>query len=213
MQNTHGTWRVIYVAIVAMALILRAEPSAQSLLNYIVMERVHRVIIGLFMLLAAFVMFGCKSVKVIEKVSYRDSVIMHHHYDTTHVTFTDTSHVEVHHTVITETGTTITFGEGGGTYNSHTGQATNVTGVQEQSSTTEQHDSIADLKKQVDIYKATADSLSEQITNYQSELYEERIKPKRGGWDEFCTLWFIVTAILIIAAFAWWCVKKFYLHK
>lgn len=181
--------------------------------NSSTMFDIRRLIIGTALLLAAFVMFGCKSVKVIEKVSYRDSVIMHHHYDTTHVTFADTSHVEVHHTVTTETGTTITFGEGGGTYNSHTGQATNVTGVQEHSNTTEQHDSIADLKKQVDIYKAIADSLSEQITNYRSELYEERIIPKRSGWDEFCTLWFIVTAILIIAAFAWWCVKKFYLRR
>lgn len=173
------------------------------------MERIHRLILCIFIFFATLIlMSSCKSVQVIEKVNYHDSTVVHHKYDTTHVTFTDTSHVEVHHTVTTETGTTITFGEGGGTYNSHTGQATNVTGVQEHSSTTEQHDSIANLKKQVDMYKAIADSLSEQITNYRSELYEERIKPKRSGYDTFCSWWFWITAILLLLKFAVWICEK-----
>lgn len=172
------------------------------------MERVHRVIIGLLLLLAAFVLFGCKSVKVIEKVNYRDSTIVHYVTDTTHIEVTDTTHVEVHHVVVTESGTIINFGQGGGTYNSKTGEATNVTGVQEHSSTTEQEDIIADLRTQLEVYKVTNDSLSQQITNYASELEQEREKPKRSGYDRFCSWWFVITALLILLKLALWICEK-----
>lgn len=90
-QNTHRTWQDIYVASVATVLILRDEPSAQSLLNYIVMERVHRVIIGLLLLLAAFVMFGCKTTKCIPTTEYvtRDSIVAKYHTDSVLVTERD----------------------------------------------------------------------------------------------------------------------------
>lgn len=91
MQNMHRTWQDIYVASVATGLTLRAEPSAQSLLNYIVMERVHRVIIGLLLLLAAFVMFGCKTTKCIPTTEYvtRDSIVTKYHTDSVLVTERD----------------------------------------------------------------------------------------------------------------------------
>lgn len=162
------------------------------------------VLIGLFILS----LVSCRSVKVSEKVNYRDSTIVHHVIDTTHIEVTDTTHIEVHHVVTTEQGTTITFGQGGGTYNSKTGEATNVTGVQEHSSTTEQEDIIADLRTQLEVYKVTNDSLSQQITNYASELEQEREKPKRSGYDRFCSWWFWITALLILLKLALWICEK-----
>lgn len=162
------------------------------------------VLIGLFILS----LVSCRSVKVSEKVNYRDSTIVHHVTDTTHIEVTDTTHIEVHHIVTTEQGTTITFGQGGGTYNSKTGEATNVTGVQEHSSTTEQEDIIADLRTQLEVYKVTNDSLSQQITNYASELEQEREKPKRSGYDRFCSWWFWITAILLLLKLALWVCER-----
>lgn len=51
------------------------------------MERVHRVIIGLLLLLAAFVLFGCKTTKCIPQTEYitRDSIVVQHHTDSVRV--------------------------------------------------------------------------------------------------------------------------------
>ncbi len=58
------------------------------------MKTIHRLIIGLCLFFAALLLIGsCKSVQAVEKVNYRDSIILHHHYDTTHITITDTIHV------------------------------------------------------------------------------------------------------------------------
>lgn len=183
---------------------IQAEYPEGNGCGWVIIKCIVTVIIGIVL----FSLVSCRSVQIKEKVEYRDSTIVHHVTDTTRVTVNDTTHIEVHHVVTTEQGTTITFGQGGGTYNSKTGEATNVTGVQEHSSTTEQEDIIADLRTQLEVYKVTNDSLLQQITNYASELEQEREKPKRSGYDRFCSWWFVITAILLLLKLAVWVCEK-----
>lgn len=153
---------------------------------------------------------GCGSVKTrtIEKINWIDSTDIHVVYDTVKVTITDTVHVEVHTSKQTENGTQITFGQGGGTYNSKTGEATNVIGVTESSKSTEQTDSIANLKHQVEAFQARCDSLAHQMYNYSSEREQTKEKSGRNGWDRFCTWWFLITAVLLLAKLACWVMEK-----
>ena len=69
---------------------------------------------------------GCKTVQTSEKVNVRDSVAIHykdsiiwHHRDSVHL-------IEQHVTLQDSSQLNIQFGPGGGTYNAHTGEATNV---------------------------------------------------------------------------------------
>lgn len=150
---------------------------------------------------------GCKTVKTVEKVNWHDSTRYHDVYDTTHVTVTDTLHYEEHSTTTTENGTEITFGQGGGTYNSKTGEATNVTGVKENSKTNEQKSIIANLTHKVDSLSARNEKLEEQVQSYESEKQEEKIA-KRSGYDRFCSWWFWITAILLLLKVACWVMEK-----
>ena len=153
-------------------------------------------------------MCSCASTKTIEKVNYRDSLITKTVYDTVRVTVTDTIHYEQHSSKETENGTEITFGQGGGTYNAKTGEATNVTGVKESSKIREQDDIIQKQKTQIDLYSARCDSLSSAVSNYASELETERTVPKRSGYDRFCSWWFWITAILFLIKIAAWVMEK-----
>ena len=162
-------------------------------------------------LLLGFCSTGCRSVQQVVEYQYRDSVIVHH--DTTHTYVVDTNYVE-QHVIVTDTShIVIQFGEGGGTYNAQTGQATNVSGVQQSTFHNEQRDSMAFYKHEVETLTASNDSLSQSIGNYKSELKKEQAVPKRSGWDRFCMWWVIISWILIILAVAWWCFKKFYLRR
>lgn len=153
---------------------------------------------------------GCGSVKTrtIEKINWIDSTDIHVVYDTVRVTITDTVHVEVHSSKQTENGTQITFGQGGGTYNSKTGEATNVIGVTESSKSTEQTESIANLKHQVETFQARCDSLAHQVSDYAKDYEQTKEQSGRSGWDRFCTLWFLITAVLLLAKVACWVMEK-----
>lgn len=152
---------------------------------------------------------GCRTVKTetVTKINWKDSTDIHVVNDTNRVTVIDTVKVEVHSTKTTENGTQIQFGAGGGTYNSKTGEATNVIGVTESSKSTENKDSIANLKHQLEAYQAKCDSLAHQMYNYSSELYEKK-ESGRSGWDRFCTWWFLITAVLLLAKVACWVMEK-----
>ena len=145
-----------------------------------------------------FGMCSCASTKNMEKTEYNDSTRTHIVYDTITVTITDTVRVEVHSKKETEDGTEINFGQGGGTYNSKTGEATNVASVKQNSKSTETEDLIREQKTQIDAFRATTDSLTAQVEHYASEVAKERQMPKRTGWDRFCTWWFIITALLLL---------------
>lgn len=169
------------------------------------------VVIGVIvaLLFLAICATSCKTVKTttIEKINWKDSTDIHVVYDTVTVTVTDTIHVEVHSSKQTEDGTEINFGQGGGTYNSKTGEATNVASVKQSSKSTESKDSIANLKHQVEAYQAKCDSLAHQISDYASEL-EQTKESGRSGWDRFCTWWFLITAVLLLAKLACWVMEK-----
>lgn len=162
--------------------------------------------------LLLWVLFGmcsCASTKNMEKTEYNDSTRTHIVYDTITVTITDTVRVEVHSKKETEDGTEINFGQGGGTYNSKTGEATNVASVKQSSKSTETEDLIREQKTQIDAFRATTDSLTAQVSTYQHELDEEKTMPKRSGWDRFCTKWFLATAFLLLIKVAVWIMEKY----
>lgn len=162
--------------------------------------------------LLLWVLFGmcsCASTKNMEKTEYNDSTRTHIVYDTITVTITDTVRVEVHSKKETEDGTEINFGQGGGTYNSKTGEATNVASVKQSSKSTETEDLIREQKTQIDAFRATTDSLTAQVEHYASEVAKERQMPKRSGYDRFCSLWFWITAILLLIKIAAWVMEKF----
>lgn len=177
-----------------------------------VMERVYRVIIGLLLLLAAFVLFGCKSVQSVEQVHTRDSLILHHIYDTTRITVTDTLRVEASSESEKDSETEIMFGDGGGTYNAQTGEATNVSGVKVASKEKELTQTVMEKRTTIDMQQKTIDEQDARITELESELEEKQntadIKPKRNGYDRFCSWWFWITAILLLIKVAAWVMEK-----
>lgn len=160
------------------------------------------------LLWVALGMCSCASTKNMEKTEYNDSTRTHIVYDTITVTITDTVRVEVHSKKETEDGTEINFGQGGGTYNSKTGEATNVASVKQSSKSTETEDLIREQKTQIDAFRATTDSLTAQVEHYASEVAKERQMPKRTSYDRFCSWWFWITALLLLAKIACWVMEK-----
>ena len=182
------------------------------------MKREHRIALGLGLLLAAILLLGsCKSVQVVEKVNYRDSTILHHKYDTTRITITDTLHVTASNESEKESDTDIVFGAGGGTYNTQTGEATNVIGVKQSKKENELQQLVINQQTTIDKQSATIDEQNTRISDLESELEERQntadIKPKRSGWDRFCTWWVVISWLLMLLYAAWWAFKTFYLRR
>lgn len=151
-----------------------------------------------FLLWVLFGMCSCASTKNMEKTEVDETTTTNITTDTGNVSVTDTEQTESHSTKQTEDGTEINFGQGGGTYNSKTGEATNVASVKQSSKSTETEDLIREQKTQIDAFRATTDSLTAQVEHYASEVAKERQMPKHTGWDRFCTWWFIITALLLL---------------
>lgn len=153
-------------------------------------------------------MISCKSMQSVEKINYRDSVITQIVYDTTRITITDTIHVTASSESERESDTDILFGAGGGTYNTQTGEATNVIGVKQSKKEKELQQLVVEQKTTIDQQSATISEQSTYISHLQSELEEKQntadIKPKRSGYDRFCSWWFWITAILLLLRFLWW---------
>ena len=159
------------------------------------------------LLWVALSMCGCKTVQTSEKVNVRDSVA---------IRWQDSTRWHVRDSVVTiynrvtikdSTGLTIQFGEGGGTYNAKTGEATNVAGVHQTDTHNEQRDSTAYYRNLAAEYQHTADSLTNQLTTLQSE-YDRAEKKARTGYDRFCSWWFWITAILLLLKLAAWVMEK-----
>ena len=150
---------------------------------------------------------GCKSVQVSEKVNVRDSVAIRYQ-DSTRWNIRDSLHIIEHHvTVKDSTGLTIQFGQGGGTYNAKTGEATNVAGVHQTDTHHEQRDSTAHYRNLAADYAHTADSIANRYNALQTE-YAKVSKQTRTGYDKFCSWWFWITAILLLLKLAAWVMEK-----
>lgn len=152
---------------------------------------------------------GCKTVGTVsENVNIRDSVV-YNYRDSVAIHWIDSIRFVGSHTVKDDsTNLVISFGNGGGTYNAKTGEATNVTGVQQTDTHHEQKDSTAFYRSQYRDEMAKTDSLTQQVSDYQYQLQEER-KRARSGYDRFCSWWFWITAILLLVKIAAWVMEKF----
>lgn len=150
---------------------------------------------------------SCKSVQVSEKVNVRDSVTIRYQ-DSTRWHVRDSVHIVEHHVTIKDsTGLTIHFGEGGGTYNAKTGEATNVAGVHQTDTHHEQRDSTAHYRNLAADYAHTADSIANRYNALQTE-YTKVSKQTRTGYDRFCSWWFWITALLLVIKIAAWVMEK-----
>ena len=150
---------------------------------------------------------SCKSVQVSEKVSVLDSVAIRYQ-DSTRWHVRDSVHIVEHHVTIKDsTGLTIHFGEGGGTYNAKTGEATNVAGVHQTDTHHEQRDSTAHYRNLAADYAHTADSIANRYNTLQTE-YAKVSKQTRTGYDRFCSWWFWITALLLVIKIAAWVMEK-----
>lgn len=150
---------------------------------------------------------SCKSVQVSEKVSVRDSVAIRYQ-DSIRWHVRDSVHIVEHHVTIKDsTGLTIHFGEGGGTYNAKTGEATNVAGVHQTDTHHEQRDSTAHYRNLAADYAHTADSIANRYNALQTE-YAKVSKQTRTGYDRFCSWWFWITALLLVIKIAAWVMER-----
>ena len=151
---------------------------------------------------------SCKTVQVSEKVNVRDSVAIRYQ-DSTRWHVRDSVNIIEHHVTIKDsTGLTIQFGEGGGTYNAKTGEATNVAGVHQTDTHHEQRDSTNYYRALASDYKHSADSIADRYNTLQSE-YRKVVEKSRTGYDRFCSWWFWITAIMLLAKVACWVMEKF----
>ena len=166
------------------------------------------VVASLLFLLWCFLTTGCTTTRISTKTNTKDSTVVHHQYDTTHIVVQDTNRVEQHVQINDTSFVLIQFAQGGGTYNAKTGEATNVSSVQQSEGHREQRDSTSFYKRALEIAVAKSDSLSSQVSEYEYELQEEKSYPKRSGWDRFCTWWFLITALLLLAKLACWVMEK-----
>lgn len=156
-----------------------------------------------------FLCSGCASSKHMERYSGRDSTIYHHIYDTTRIVVAVTRSETKHSSTETKSGKQIFFGEGGGTYNDQTGEATNVSSVISDTHTATETDSTALYRVELDAVQARCDSLSEVYKTYASQLETERTMPKRTAYDRFCSRWFWITAIWLLLKVAAWIMEKY----
>lgn len=152
---------------------------------------------------------GCASTKSMDKMEASENNTTQTSGETSQTSQTSNTEVDQHTTTETESGTEIQFGAGGGTYNDKTGEATNVTNVKTNNKTREQEDIIVNQNATIETLHARCDSLSSQVSTYQRELSEEKERPKRTGYDRFCSRWFWISAIILLIKIAAWVMEKF----
>ena len=152
---------------------------------------------------------SCKSPgSLTENVHIRDSVAIRWQ-DSIRWHIRDSVNIIEHHvTVRDSSGLFIQFAQGGGTYNAKTGEATNVAGVQQSDTHHEQRDSTNYYRALASDYKHSADSIADRYNTLQSE-YRKVVEKSRTGYDRFCSWWFWITAILLLAKVACWVMEKY----
>lgn len=187
------------------------------------LQKLHRkgciaILIAALCLAFACAATSCKSVKTEVKYNYRDSIITHYLFDTIHITITDTIHVEASSENESESETEIQFGEGGGTWNAQTGEATNVASVKQSNKEKELQKLNVTYKHIADSASAKCDSLFAANRDLQEQInHQENTKDitPRSGWDRFCTWWTIgswVVLLLLLVYACWRVYRKYWLH-
>ena len=105
----------------------------------------------------------------------------------------------------TDSETTIHFGEGGGTYNAKTGDATNVTGVGTKESKREHE--LKELNEKLISENTTlhhaVDSLSDVVNNYSSDSHSDTQPVTMNKWERFMYVsgivaWCVIIILIII---------------
>ena len=184
------------------------DPEGENIQPQGCMQGFWIIIVAVVLTILLCLLFpSCKSLQASEKVNVRDSVAIRWH-DSIRWNIRDSVVTIYNHvTVKDSTGLTIQFGQGGGTYNSKTGEATNVTGVHQTDTHHEQRDSTAHYRTLASDYAQRSDSIANRYNALQTE-YEKVSKQTRTGYDRFCSWWFWITAILLLIKLAAWVMEK-----
>ena len=175
--------------------------------------------IGIGLMLGIFIIYcfvSCRSIQTSEQLNYRDSVVTKYVYDTTKITISDTTHIEVSTQSDKESKTIILFGNSGGSYNALTGQADNVQSIEQSGKENELSRLVADYKSELQAAKRLIELQENEITvlKKENELLQntEEIKPSVSGWHRFLVWWFWISIIVVLVAVGWQLFKRFYLH-
>lgn len=181
----------------------------RNIINKIAQRISFAIIIGIALFIIASIVSGCRAQKSITEThveqndSASKSVSMQH--DT--IIIHDTVYVNEKTVKDTQTNTnkTIHFGEGGGTYNEKTGDATNVSGVDIEESKIEHElrERIEQLTHENTTIRNRADSLQTIVNNYSSEAKEDVEPVTMNGWERFMYVsgivaWCVIVILIII---------------
>lgn len=181
----------------------------RNIINKVAQRISFAIIIAVALFIIASIVTGCRAQKSITEThveqndSASKSVSMQH--DT--IIIHDTVYVNEKTVKDTQTNTnkTIHFGEGGGTYNEKTGDATNVSGVDIEESKIEHElrERIEQLTHENTTIRNRADSLQTIVNNYSSEAKEDVEPVTMNGWERFfytsgIVAWCVIVILIII---------------
>lgn len=181
----------------------------RNIINKVAQRISFAIIIGIALFIIASIVTGCRAQKSITKThveqndSASKSVSMQH--DT--IIIHDTVYVNEKTVKDTQTNTnkTIHFGEGGGTYNEKTGDATNVSGVDIEESKIEHElrERIEQLTHENTTIRTQRDSLQTIVNNYSSDAKEDVEPVTMNGWERFfytsgIVAWCVIVILIII---------------
>lgn len=176
-------------------------------------KRATRISIGIIIAVVLFIIAtcvcGCRAQKSVTETHVEQNDSASTHVSMLHDTIIIHDTVYVNEKTVkdseTETETTMHFGEGGGTYNSKTGEATNVTGVntKETKKEREQRERIEQLTHENTTIRNRADSLQTIVNNYSSESKEDVEPVTMNGWERFfytsgIVAWCVIVILIII---------------
>ena len=166
------------------------------------------VVIVFILLIVGGLLTSCRSIKTIEQINWIDSTVINYK-DSTVWHIRDSVNIITQHVVVNDSmNLVIQFGQGGGTYNAKTGEATNGAGVQQTDTHHEQRDSTAYYRNRYEAAKKVLIDTQMELWDANYSLAKEKAVPKRNGYDRFCSWWFWITFILLLVKVAAWVMEK-----
>ena len=183
------------------------------------LRAISTVIVFVALLCIVLWLSACSSVKNTVQTDFRDSIRTEYRHDTVIITIRDTLYVESKQQSEKTDDTGIAFVEGGGTYNTRTGEATGVKNIRNTKKEKEQAQTIVRQASEIEAYKSQNDSLRQALHLRSIMGTQEQntadIKPKTSGWHTFLVWWFGITAGLLLCYGAYKGLrlyKKYFLH-